>query len=448
VTVILGKLLAPLVLWLAAGLALFRFYGDRRNTALLAGGAGFCTGVATALSLALLFKGDLPFALMRTALGGAFIVLCAVAVAAAYRAGGVSFAIPLLSAGSRGTARAACGAACLGLFGGALAAFRLPLTELPSVPLLVLLLAGPLLLCSAFDLERRLPGWLTLTGDTYFLLTVSLLLLMAAHTVRLDLFSPLSMKVMKFIHDFVHQLFESMLIPDHPFFRSGVWELIGYLFSNGVGFWGGLIIWLAPPGLVLWAIWHEQLPQVAHIRQGASRRKLLAGYLRERRHRLIVPWFALFLLLAAVYKSQSPSVEYWDPKPLPVMASPGGELFIPLKSDSYDLKDGRLHKFIYQEGGTTVRFFVLRKGNGRLTVTLDACAICQPEGYGQAEGTVICYYCKTLIPIETVGEPGGCNPVPVRFNEAADGVRIAAAELVNGWRSSVQAAKKVPGREK
>ncbi len=447
-TVILGKLLAPLFLWLTAGLALFRFYGDRRNTALLAGGAGFCTGVAVALSLALLFKGDLPFALMRAALGGAFIVLCAVAVAAANRAGSVSFAIPLLSAAGRGAGRVTCGAACFGLFCGALAAFRLPLAELSLAPLLVLLLAGPYLLYLAFVLERRLPGWLTLTGDTYLLLIISLFLLLAAHTLRLDLFSPLSMKVMKFIHDFVHQLFESMLFPDHIFFRKNVWDYIGYLFSIGVGFWGGLVVWLAPAGLVLWAIWHEPLPKLAHIRQGATRRKLLAGYLRERRSRLIVPWFALFLLLAAVYKSQSPAVEYWDPKPLPVAASPGGELFIPLKSDSYDLQDGRLHKFLYQEGATTVRFFVLKKGSGRLTVTLDACAICKPEGYGQAEGTLICYYCKTLIPLETVGEPGGCNPVPVPFKEGVDGVRIDAAELRNGWNSSVQGAKKVPGRRK
>lgn len=445
---LLGKLLPLLCLWLVAGLVLFRFYHERRKIAMLAGGAGFCGGVAAALSLANLLKGDLPFAVMRTAIGGAFVVLYTVSVVAVYRAGAVSFTVPPLSPGNRGTVRVVSGAACLGLFGGALCAFRLPMTELSPAALLLLVLAGPLLLGMAFPLARRLPGWLSLTGASFLLSAVSLLLMMAVQTQRLDLFSPLSMKVMKFIHDFVHQLFESMLFPDHIFFRKNVWDYIGYLFSIGVGFWGGLVIWLAPAGLVLWAIWHEPLPKLAHIRQGATRRKLLAGYLRERRNRLIVPWFALLLLLAAVYKSQSPSVEYWDPKPLPVAASPDGELFIPLAADSYDLKDGRLHKFLYQEGATTVRFFVLKKGSGRLTVTLDACSICQPEGYGQAEGTLICYYCKTLIPLETVGEPGGCNPVPVPFKEGVDGVRITAAELVNGWRSSVQGAKKVPGRRK
>ena len=74
---------------------------------------------------------------------------------------------------------------------------------------------------------------------------------------------------------------------------------------------------------------------------------------------------------------------------------------------------------------------------------LDACAICKPDGYGQAEGTVICYYCKTLIPLETVGKPGGCNPVPVPFTEKADGVVIDGMTLINSWGATVQATARV-----
>jgi uncharacterized membrane protein len=80
---------------------------------------------------------------------------------------------------------------------------------------------------------------------------------------------------------------------------------------------------------------------------------------------------------------------------------------------------------------------------GKLTVDLDACAICKPDGYGQTEGTVICYYCKTLIPLETVGKPGGCNPVPVPFTEKEDGVHIDGITLINSWLNTVQATARI-----
>ena len=150
-----------------------------------------------------------------------------------------------------------------------------------------------------------------------------------------------------------------------------------------------------------------------------------------------MPVLALMVCAAAVYRSRVPSVEYWDPKPLPVTASPAGEIFIP-RSGEVDLEDGKLHKFLYKQGGKEARFFVLMTPQGELTVDLDACAICKPDGYGQAEGTVLCYYCVTLIPLETVGKPGGCNPVPVPFTEKEDGVRIDALTLINTWSGTVQ----------
>jgi len=143
------------------------------------------------------------------------------------------------------------------------------------------------------------------------------------------------------------------------------------------------------------------------------------------------------LLGLAVYRSLYPSVEYWDPKPIVVTANAGGEIFLP-RTGEIDLMDGKLHKYLYERGGKTARFFVLLTPSGKLTVDLDACAICKPDGYGQAEGTVICYYCKTLIPLETVGKPGGCNPVPVPFTEKDDGIHLSGVTLINAWSGTVQ----------
>jgi len=267
---------------------------------------------------------------------------------------------------------------------------------------------------------------------------VALLLFGASALPRLDLFSPLSMKVTKFTHDFVHQFFESMLIPDHFFFSSFSWDFIGFFFSKEVGFWGALLLWGVPALLVVLALRLTPLPAVAHIRQGAQRRRVLASAISARRLRLILPLLALVVFGCAVYQSRFPSVEYWDPKPVPVAASPSGEIFIPRKGE-IDLEDGKLHKYLYKSGGREARFFVVMTPAGELTVALDACSICKPEGYGQSEGTVLCYYCKTLIPLETVGKPGGCNPVPVPFKAAEDGVRLDGGALLNIWGDTVQA---------
>jgi len=190
------------------------------------------------------------------------------------------------------------------------------------------------------------------------------------------------------------------------------------------------------------AIRLERLPSVAHIRQGAQRRKLLAAALKAKRCRLAIPLLSLAVFAAAAYQSSFPSTEYWDPKPIPVVANQGGEIIIPKKGE-IDLEDGKLHKYLFKQGSREARFFVMVTPDGKFTVDLDACAICKPDGYGQAEGSVICYYCKTLIPLETVGKPGGCNPVPVQFTEKGDSVIVDGLTLINSWGSTVQATARV-----
>ncbi|HEY5514301.1 MAG TPA: DUF2318 domain-containing protein, partial [Geomonas sp.] len=324
-----------------------------------------------------------------------------------------------------------------GFIAGAVCACRIPGSEGNLLACLILVLAGVALVFAALALERVLPASFTVSLPGLLVLVAALLLLGSSSIIRLDLFAPLTMKVMKFTHDFVHQFFESMLIPDHLFIRPYLWGYIGLLFGKEVGFWGGLVIWFVPALLIVLAIRLERLPQVSHIRQGAARRRVTAAAIRARGFRLVVPVLAVAVLSGAVYRSRYPSVEYWDPKPMPILASPSGEIFIPKKGE-VNLEDGQLHKYLFKQGGKEARFFVLMTPEGKLTVDLDACAICKPDGYGQAEGTVICYYCKTLIPLETVGKPGGCNPVPVPFTEKDDGVHLDGLTLINTWSGTIQ----------
>ena len=441
------KLLPHILTWVVLQLLLVRGCPVQRRLVAVVGNLGFLCATITAFSLPRLFADNAVFTLLKISVAACFVLFWAIAVAALYQSTGRPGGYTL---GSRLTGSAPLAGLCsliTGAIAGAICGVKFVAVD--GTPMLFTALVGvavvlALLITSA---ERLLPV-VFLVPPTALAASVSGLLLFGSSSIlRLDLFSPLTMKVMKFAHDFVHQFFESMLIPDHLFFSAALWNCIGFLFGNGVGFWGALFLWLTPAVLILVAVRCEPLPAVAHVRQGAGRRKLIAAAISLRKRKMAVPFCALAIYAGAVYQSRFPRVEYWDPKPIAVSASTAGEIVIPKKGE-VDLEDGKLHKYSYSRGGKEARFFIVVTPDGKLTAVLDACSICKPDGYGQAEGTVVCYYCKTLIPLDTVGKPGGCNPVPMPYLIKNDGVHIDALTLINIWENTTQGTKSVKGGEK
>jgi uncharacterized membrane protein len=436
------KLIPQLLAWVGIVLVLLRGFPGRRLIVTTTSLSGFVIGVAVTAALFRSFPGSVPIGIIKSVLGAGFLLLWSFSVTAFYRSTGRSGPISWVARLINTSICAGSGALLTGIVSGAVCACRLPGPDINFPALLLIVLVAGILAYFAMAVENMLPASFMVSPSGLLAAVVALLLFSSSSILRLDLFSPLSMKVMKFTHDFVHQFMESMLIPDHVFIQSYLWRYIGLLFGKEIGFWGGLFIWFTPAILVVFAIQFEQLPPVSHIRQGAQRRKHLAAAIRERRLRTVMPLIALMIFAAAAYQSRFPNVEYWDPKPIPVTATPSGEIIIPKKGD-VDLVDGKLHKFLFKHGGKEARFFVLLGPSGQLTVDLDACAICKPDGYGQTEGMVFCYYCVTLIPLETVGKSGGCNPVPIPFAEKDDGVHIDAMTLINEWNNTVQSTTKI-----
>lgn len=435
------KYFPQFIAWFGIVLLLLRGSPEQRRGVGFASAAGFVFGIAGTFILFRSFSADFTFSLVRGAVGGCFLLLWGVAVMSVYQSTVRNFSLTWADRFTSSLLFACVYAFSSGVIAGSICACSLGNSgELMTFIVVASIAVIIVLWAAAF--EKRLPHSFTVSPFALMSAVVAFFLFSSSSILRLDLFSPLSMKVMKFTHDFVHQFFESMLIPDHLFIRANLWGYIGLLFGKEVGFWGSLIIWFAPVTLISLAIYFERLPSVSHIRQGAQRRKVMAAAIRAQRLKLVIPGVTVLILTAAGYQSRFPAVEYWDPKPIAVSASPSGEIIIPLKGE-VDLKDGRLHKYLYSREGRDARFFVLLTPAGQLTVVLDACAICKPDGYGQTEGTVICYYCKTLIPLETVGKPGGCNPVPVPFAAKEDGVHLDAVTLINSWNSTVQSTARV-----
>lgn len=94
------------------------------------------------------------------------------------------------------------------------------------------------------------------------------------------------------------------------------------------------------------------------------------------------------------------------------------------------VSDGHLHRFAYQaQDNTEVRFIAIKKNESAFGTGLDACEICGDSGYFEDKGKVICRECDVMMNIQTIGFPGGCNPIPIAYELLTDKLRFSVAEL-------------------
>ena len=98
------------------------------------------------------------------------------------------------------------------------------------------------------------------------------------------------------------------------------------------------------------------------------------------------------------------------PVPAKMLSAVNDQVRIPLS----ELNDSSLHFYMVETGVTTLRFLVIHQTNGDYAVALDACQICGWAGYRQEGQNVICRNCGATIYIPSIGEKGGCNPIPVK----------------------------------
>jgi high-affinity iron transporter len=102
-----------------------------------------------------------------------------------------------------------------------------------------------------------------------------------------------------------------------------------------------------------------------------------------------------------------------------------GQVSIPLTQ----VQDGDLHRFSAQESGTTVRFWLYQKPDGKIATVLDACEICGAVGFYKGPNGVVCKNCAAPINPQSVGMPGGCNPVPLKAQVTSDAVIIQESDI-------------------
>lgn len=102
-----------------------------------------------------------------------------------------------------------------------------------------------------------------------------------------------------------------------------------------------------------------------------------------------------------------------------------GRVAIPLAQ----LSDGDLHRFQARENGTEIRFWLYQKPDGKIATVFDACQICGAAGFYKTANGVVCKNCGAPINPQSVGNTGGCNPVPLKATQTADAVIIEEADV-------------------
>jgi len=292
--------------------------------------------------------------------------------------------------------------------------------------------AGALLLIFSSRLVKRLSLILSFTGLLFSLSIIKLLFGGTGGYAELSLIPSVQRGLMKFFHDFVHQLFVFFMVPDHPLLKTTVWNFIGLFFGEAFTMFITLLILVVPALIILSRILRP--PQVIPEGfTGARKRKYIYDFMTMMRLKA-VPLIVFIIVVTTLwfFKAESGPGLY-IPQPVPVVEE-NGFITLKLNEPGRNIGDGNIHKFIFKKDGQNYRFFVFNRPDGRFAICLDACEICPPEGYGQARAHLVCIYCNTPIPFNTVGEPGGCNPIPINFSLRDREIRIEVQEILKKWR--------------
>ncbi len=97
-----------------------------------------------------------------------------------------------------------------------------------------------------------------------------------------------------------------------------------------------------------------------------------------------------------------------------------------------DLAMGELRRYSVDANGTNVRFLLYRKPDGTVASVFDACQICGAVGFYKGPSGLICKNCAAPVNPQSVGQSGGCNPIPLHSTQSGNAVVISAADISEG----------------
>jgi high-affinity iron transporter len=214
----------------------------------------------------------------------------------------------------------------------------------------------------------------------------------------------------------LHELSENGVLPS----SKREMAIVGPIVRNDIFFFITIVALAAL--MVLFEV--KRREPVAVPSSAAERRKATWSARRERL------WMAsvyassfVFIVLVTAEFIYAKSVSALSPATEVTFVN--GQVSIPLK----EVYDGELHRYQAKENGVEVRFWLYQKPDGKIATVLDACEICGAVGFYKKGTSVICKNCAGPINAQSVGMPGGCNPIPLRAEFSDTTVIIKEADV-------------------
>jgi len=221
----------------------------------------------------------------------------------------------------------------------------------------------------------------------------------------------------------LHELSENGVI------RSSQAEMryIGPIVRNDLFFF---VTMLALAGLMVLFEYKRRTPVVIPSNATpADRRK--AEYLARREklwmNAVVAVSFVFIFLSTAEFIYAQGSTRLSEATPVTLI---GSQVTVPTS----EVTDNKLHRYsVHIDGAdrksTEVRFLLFKKPDGNLVSVADACHICGPVGFYIGEQGITCKMCSSPLVASSMGQPGGCNPIPLKSTIEGGQIVIAKADL-------------------
>ncbi len=220
----------------------------------------------------------------------------------------------------------------------------------------------------------------------------------------------------------LHELSENGVLPS----SKQEMALVGPIVRNDVFFFVTILALAAL--MVLFEV-KRRAPVLGADASKAERRKAQWSARRERlwMSSVYASSFLFIVLVTAefIYAKSTTSLS-----PATEVTFVQGQVSIPIAQVS----DGDLHRYEARENGQEVRFWLYKKPDGKIATAFDACEICGSVGFYKTSSGVVCKNCAAPINGQTVGQPGGCNPIPLKATVNDTSVIISEADVAAGSR--------------
>lgn len=217
----------------------------------------------------------------------------------------------------------------------------------------------------------------------------------------------------------LHELSESGVLPS----SKREMAIIGPIVRNDYFF---SITMLALVVLMVLMEYRRRKPEAAPLTTSkADERKATFTARRERfwAGAVMATAFVFIFMVTAEFIYAKSTTALSDATPITFDAT--GSATIPTKT----LAEGDLIRYSANVDGVNMRFLLYRKPDGKVASLFDACQICGSVGFYKGAQGLICKNCAAPINPQSVGQSGGCNPIPLHTTQNGDSVVINIADL-------------------